>query len=76
MVIKKMVKYLFATEKDFNRYIEDLMGEGGNTEEANLLSNLLIEKGFFRLEWNGFWSTKKWDSDDFDFNDLWLEATK
>lgn len=65
----------FTTRKDLEAHIEDGMGSDGSLEQADLLTTLLIMEGFFELEWDGYYSTLKWDNlKDEEFIELWEKA--
>lgn len=68
-----MVKH--TTIKDFIRDIEDGMGSNGSQENAEALVDLLLEREYFVLEWDGYYSTEKWDNmEDNEFFELWEES--
>ncbi len=66
----------FTTILDLESYIEDSMSSNGSTESAVKMVEILLEREYFILEWDGYYSTKKWDNieETDDFMNIWDEV--
>lgn len=64
----------FTTINGLEAYVEELMGSEGSHDEAVKLTQHLIIEGYFELEWDGYYSTKKWKNMEYEaFFDLWSD---
>ena len=60
----------WSTKKDLISYVMDGMGSEGNGVDAEKMTDLILERGYVELEWNGYYLVRDFGDD---FFDLWNE---